>query len=78
MFTYVGNPVKSMTYSLDCFLIELSNISILYFRNLWSIFMPFYYSTIIFLIYLLILKIKTMKFNITVISTTLIYIFIYV
>ncbi|KAM3138602.1 hypothetical protein pb186bvf_009354 [Paramecium bursaria] len=78
MFTYVGNPVKSMTYSLDCFLIELSNISILYFRNLWSIFMPFYYSTIIFLIYLLILKIKTIKFNITVISTTLIYIFIYV
>ncbi|KAM3132192.1 hypothetical protein pb186bvf_015652 [Paramecium bursaria] len=78
MFAYSGRPVKSLVFSLDCFLVELSTISILYFRNIWSICMPFYYATIIFVIYFAIIKIKDMKLDITVISTTLIYIFILV
>ena len=78
MFTYSGNPIKSAMYSLDCFLVELSEIQILYFRNIWFIFMPIYYSTIIFLLYFLLVKLKYMEFKITVLSTTLIFIFIYV
>ena len=78
MFTYSGNPIKSAMNSLDCFLLELSNIQILYFRNIWFIFMPIYYSTVIFLIYFILIKLKYMEFKITVLSTTLIFIFIYV
>ncbi|KAM3129816.1 hypothetical protein pb186bvf_018110 [Paramecium bursaria] len=78
MFTYSGNPIKSAMNSLDCFLLELSNIQILYFRNIWFIFMPIYYSTFIFLIYFILIKLKYMEFKITVLSTTLIFIFIYV
>ena len=38
--------------------------------------MPFYYSTLVFLIYFVIIKIEDMKLDKTVISTTLIYIYL--
>ncbi|KAM3129390.1 hypothetical protein pb186bvf_018538 [Paramecium bursaria] len=78
IFAYSGNPIKSAMNSLDCFLVELSNISILYFRNIWFVFMPIYYSTVIFIIYFILIQTKFMEFKITVLSTTLIFIFIYV
>ncbi|CAD8117093.1 unnamed protein product [Paramecium primaurelia] len=33
----VGNPVDSMAYSFDCFLNNLSDILIIYFRIIWSL-----------------------------------------
>ncbi|CAD8130485.1 unnamed protein product [Paramecium sonneborni] len=41
----VGNPIESMAYSLDCFLINVSDIPIIYFRIIWSLIMAFSYIT---------------------------------
>ncbi|KAM3129372.1 hypothetical protein pb186bvf_018520 [Paramecium bursaria] len=78
MFTFSGNPIKSAMNALDCFLVDLSNIQIIYFRNIWFLFMPIYYSTVIFIIYFLLIQLKYMEFKLTLLSTTLIFIFIYV
>ena len=77
IFTTVGNPVQSMAYSLDCFLVDISSIQILYFRMIWALFMPLFYIIIFFALYSIAIALKKAKFNISVISTTLIYMYIY-
>ncbi|KAM3138611.1 hypothetical protein pb186bvf_009363 [Paramecium bursaria] len=69
-FSYSGNPIKSLSYSLDCFLTKLSDIDILYFRTIWSLFMPFLYASVIFTIYFIMILLKYQQFNLSVLSTT--------
>ncbi|CAD8192651.1 unnamed protein product [Paramecium pentaurelia] len=73
----VGNPTQSMVYSLDCFLINLSDMTIMYLEFIWMLSTPFFFIFIIYFIYFILILLKLTKFNIGVISTTLIYFYIY-
>jgi len=39
----VGNPIETMAYSLDCFLITITDILIIYFRIIWSLLLATLY-----------------------------------
>jgi hypothetical protein len=73
----VGNPVKAMSYSMDCFLVDMTDIDILYFRMVWSMLMPFFYLVLFFILYGIVIHLKYAKYSVSVINTTFIYLFIY-
>ncbi|CAD8110877.1 unnamed protein product [Paramecium sonneborni] len=73
----VGSPIQTLTYSLDCFLSHIFQFQIQYARMVWQVIMPFLYITFFFFCYLLAVKCKKITFNRSVISTTLIYMYIY-
>ncbi|CAD8174765.1 unnamed protein product [Paramecium pentaurelia] len=73
----VGSPIQTMTYSLDCFLSHVFTFEIQYGRMIWQIIMPFLYITFFLFCYLLAVKFKHITFNRSVITTTLIYMYIY-
>ncbi|KAM3134149.1 hypothetical protein pb186bvf_013770 [Paramecium bursaria] len=77
IFNSVGNPVQSMSYSLDCFLVSASSIQILYFRMIWALIMPLFYICIFFTAYYVAIFLEKTKYNVSVISTTLIYMYLY-
>ena len=66
-----------MAYSLDCFLVGITSIEILYFRMIWALIMPSFYITIFFGLYFIAILLDKTKYNLSVISTTLIYMYIY-
>jgi hypothetical protein len=77
-FETVGNPVKSMAVSYDCFFIDIApDISVLYFRMIWALFMPFLYLSIFLSGYFLAIKIGMANYNINIVYTTFIYMFTY-
>lgn len=73
----VGNPIQTATYSLDCFLTNMFPFDVIYGRMIWQIIMPFLYSNLFLILFLLSFKLKLTNFNSSVITTTLIYMFIY-
>jgi hypothetical protein len=74
----VGNPVKSMAYSYDCFFIDMApDIEVLYFRMIWALWMPFLYLSFIFFGYYLAIKIKKAEYKVSIVYTTFIYMFTY-
>ncbi|CAD8104192.1 unnamed protein product [Paramecium sonneborni] len=73
----VGSPIQTMTYSLDCFLSQIFQFQIQYSRMIWQVIMPFLYITFFLICYLLAVKFKNVTFNRSVITTTLIYMYIY-
>lgn len=73
----VGNPGKSMGYSLDCYLVTLSNIDLIYFKVIWQMVMPFFYIISFMIIYFGLVAANVMPFKYTVVTTALIYMFIY-
>jgi hypothetical protein len=73
----VGNPVKAMSYSMDCFLTTITNIEILYFRMIWSLLMPFFYLVAFLVGYAILILLKKTKYSTSVVYTTFIYMFIY-
>ncbi|KAM3126981.1 hypothetical protein pb186bvf_020916 [Paramecium bursaria] len=77
LVTNIGNPVQAMSYSLDCFLVDLTQTSIIYFRVIWAIIMPIIYSSAFITCYILIIKLKKASYSFSVISTSLIYIYAY-
>lgn len=58
-----GNPTGSMAYSLDCLLIKISDIELLYFKMVWALVMPLCYLGAIILGYLIICIIGITKFS---------------
>ncbi|CAD8120908.1 unnamed protein product [Paramecium sonneborni] len=72
-----GSPVQTMTYSMDCFLSNLFLFEIQYARMIWQIIMPFVYISFFFTCYLLAIKLKFTSYNKSVITTTIIYMYIY-
>ena len=66
-----------MSYSLDCYLVTLTVINLMYFKVIWVIIMPFIYFITLFIFYIVLIISKISKFKSTVISTTLIYLFMY-
>ncbi|CAD8169357.1 unnamed protein product [Paramecium pentaurelia] len=77
VFNSVGNPVNTLAYSLDCFLINITDILIIYFRIIWSLIMTSTYISIIFSLFGIAIIIKITKFNFSFITTSLIYLFIF-
>ncbi|CAD8124667.1 unnamed protein product [Paramecium sonneborni] len=73
----VGNPLQTTSYSLDCFLAALSDFEIQYIRMIWQMALPVIYVTIFIGFYFLTYKIRNIKFNPSVITTTFIYIYCY-
>lgn len=73
----VGNPIETMAYSLDCFLITVSEIKIIYFRIIWALLLAVFYILAFILLYSLAIYLKIKQYNITFITTTLIYVYIY-
>ncbi|CAD8213410.1 unnamed protein product [Paramecium pentaurelia] len=73
----VGSPIQSMIYSLDCFLSHIFTFEIQYGRMIWQIIIPFIYIIFFFLCYYFAVKFKFATFNRSVITTTLIYMYIY-
>ena len=67
-----------MSYSLDCFLIKITDIEIVYFRMIWSMFMPFVYIIIYLFVYLVALMLNKTKYNFGNISTCLLYLYSYI
>ncbi|CAD8125242.1 unnamed protein product [Paramecium sonneborni] len=74
-FETVGSPIESMSYSLDCFLIQMTNIDILYFRMIWALIMPLIYIITFFILYAIAIMARLINSNKSAISTTLIYLF---
>lgn len=66
-----------MSFSLDCFLITLSHIDIIYFRMIWALIMPVFYTVAFLLIYVIAIVIRLTKPNKSAITTTSIYLFTY-
>lgn len=51
--TSVGSPMEAMSYSVDCFIIEIAKdlgIEIIYFRVIWGLIMPVLYILIYFVL----------------------------
>ncbi|CAK69886.1 unnamed protein product (macronuclear) [Paramecium tetraurelia] len=72
-----GNPIKTVSYSLDCFLIYLNSIIELhYLRMLWQLLMPIIYVLLFLGGYGLCILLKRCKYHSTVLFTTLINMFI--
>ncbi|CAD8069965.1 unnamed protein product [Paramecium sonneborni] len=72
-----GNPTGSMAYSLDCLLIKITEIELLYFKMIWALIMPLSYLGAIIFGYLIICIIGITKFSQSIIYTALIYMFLY-
>jgi len=56
---------------------NISSINLVYFRIIWALIMNAIYAGTIFLIYFVLVKAKVIPYKFTVISTTLINLFIY-
>ncbi|CAD8128288.1 unnamed protein product [Paramecium sonneborni] len=73
----LGNPTQSMAYSLDCFLVTMTNVEILYFRLIWAIIMPIIYLSVFLFGYFLAVLLKKVDFKEGIIYTAFIYMFLY-
>ncbi|CAD8108833.1 unnamed protein product [Paramecium primaurelia] len=74
-FKTVGSPVESMSYSLDCFLIKISDINVMYFRMIWALIMPIIYILTFFILYGIAILVHLADASKSAISTTFIYLF---
>jgi hypothetical protein len=66
-----------MAYSLDCFLVSITSVEILYFRLIWSLVMPLLYLTTFLFGYILAIASKKVEFKEGIIYTAFIYMFLY-
>ncbi|CAD8169765.1 unnamed protein product [Paramecium pentaurelia] len=73
----VGNPTEAMSFSLDCFLVNLVDIDIIYFRMIWALIMPIIYMLSFLIIYAITIIINLAKPDKTALTTTAIYLFTY-
>lgn len=64
-----------MSYSLDCFLINLTEINIMYFRMIWALIMPIIYILTFFILYGVAVLIGMATASKSAITTTFIYLF---
>ncbi|KAL4488635.1 hypothetical protein ABPG73_020334 [Tetrahymena malaccensis] len=73
----VGDPVKQMSFSMDCGLYKISGkIPMTYFRLMWSQLMPFLYVTTYLLGHYLYQKVKKIKSRAVIAWIAFIYIYI--
>ncbi|EGR29345.1 hypothetical protein IMG5_157710, partial [Ichthyophthirius multifiliis] len=62
---YLGSPIKNILYSFDCYFTQQNSkkevYPIVFVRNTWSLLVPIFYLVIIFIIYVVFVKIKLFK-----------------
>ena len=75
----LGNPLNTMSYTLDCFLIDISNelMNIIYLRILVAMALPIGFITVFFISYGCYNLIAKKKCRTSIIITTIIYMFFY-
>ncbi|CAD8114528.1 unnamed protein product [Paramecium sonneborni] len=73
----VGNPIQHISYSMDCFLIEMSDLDIHYIRLIWQLLLPCVYFTILSIIYSMLIYTEYVKYKGPIVMTALIYMYIY-
>jgi hypothetical protein len=66
-----------MAFSLDCYLKSISNIPMLYFSIIWGFVIAGMYIVLLLFTHILISLIRNKRINITFVTTTLIYVYIY-
>ena len=66
-----------MSYSLDCFLVDFSDINIIYFRIIWGLILAALYISVYLIGYMLMVFLKKVQFNIAAITTCFIYLYIF-
>ncbi|EWS76293.1 transmembrane protein, putative (macronuclear) [Tetrahymena thermophila SB210] len=76
---YVGNPVQNMIYTLDCYLVNVNqqDIPIVFMRILWGLSIPFLYLAGMSIIYIIFVKLKFMRHNLSYIYSGLVFLFIF-
>lgn len=65
-----------MTNNLNCYLAEISSITIIYFKVIFMIILIIMELLLIICFYYLISKIRGIKFELSIVSTTAIYLFV--
>lgn len=58
----IGNPISQVMFSLDCFLVEMSSIEILYFRVIWGMLIPCIYLLVFFFGYMILVVLKRAEY----------------
>jgi len=66
-----------MIYSLECFLVMMTNIEITYFRIVWMLITPLIFIFIIYFGYFILVLVGLLKYSVGVITTTAFYMYIY-
>lgn len=66
-----------MATSLDCFLVDMTDVDVLYFKMIWALVMPTVYLTIFLLGYFVAVAMKLMPYRVAIVSTAFIYMFLY-
>ena len=72
-----ANPIESMAFSLDCYLVSITDILIIYFRVIWSLIMALSYILIFIGLGALAIALKIIHHDFSFITISLIYLFIY-
>ena len=73
----VSIPIEKLNHFLDCILIEISGIEIVYLRAMWSLIIPFIYAFSVLVIYILGILITPMKHNTIYMYTGAAFLLIY-
>ncbi|CAK68973.1 unnamed protein product (macronuclear) [Paramecium tetraurelia] len=72
-----GNPTESTTTAMDCLYVTMSDLDVLYFRMVWAFIQPAIYLVGFYIIYFAGIAIKMVPYKINIITTALIYQFLY-
>ncbi|CAD8075924.1 unnamed protein product [Paramecium sonneborni] len=72
-----GNPTESTTTAMDCLYVTMSDLDVLYFRMVWAFIQPSIYLVGFYIVYFIGVIIKMVPYKINIITTALIYQFLY-
>ncbi|CAD8145490.1 unnamed protein product [Paramecium pentaurelia] len=72
-----GNPTESTTTAMDCLYVTMSDLDVLYFRMVWAFIQPSIYLVGFYIVYFVGIVIKMVPYKINIITTALIYQFLY-
>ncbi|CAD8215117.1 unnamed protein product [Paramecium octaurelia] len=73
----VGSPIQRISYSMDCYLINLSYLDIHYIRLIWQLILPCIYFLILALFYSFLIYLNQIKYRGPIVMTAIIYMYIY-
>ncbi|KAL4477077.1 hypothetical protein ABPG72_015390 [Tetrahymena utriculariae] len=76
---YVGSPIQNMMYTLDCWFARSvqGGIPIVFQRAIWSLSIPIIYLTGVYIIYILLVSLKYLKFQTSYLQSGLVFLFLY-
>ncbi|CAD8166475.1 unnamed protein product [Paramecium octaurelia] len=72
-----GNPTESTTSAMDCLYVTMSDLDVLYFRMVWAFIQPSIYLISFYIIYFVGVATKKIPYKVNIITTALIYQFLY-